>query len=159
MIIRIVKIGKLADQNYAQIVKKFEQRLRASARVESLHIKAYADNARQWKELTSKLDGLADQKQPNSGTARFICLDERGEQLSSPKLATMIRKNLENPSIKQLNFVIGGPYGLPAEMIAAGYFTWSLTPAVYPSDLAWLVVWEQVYRAFTILQGTGYHHG
>lgn len=55
-------------------------------------------------------------------------------------------------------FIIGGPDGLPGEVIAACDFRWSLSPLTFPHDLAMLIVAEALYRALSIKNNLPYHH-
>ena len=88
----------------------------------------------------------------------IITLDERGEILSSPKLAKKFESIMNSGITKEILIVIGGPFGLPDELKAITDFNWSFSKAVFPSDLAWVMTWEQVYRANAILRGSPYHH-
>ncbi|MFM8316677.1 MAG: 23S rRNA (pseudouridine(1915)-N(3))-methyltransferase RlmH [Deltaproteobacteria bacterium] len=87
-----------------------------------------------------------------------VALDERGKEWSSPELAQQFKKWLDNPAIKSVTFVIGGPYGLDDEIRKRANVVWSLSKGTLPSDLAWVMASEQIYRAFTILKGMPYHH-
>jgi 23S rRNA (pseudouridine1915-N3)-methyltransferase len=87
-----------------------------------------------------------------------VVLDERGKDLSSPELAQFIQSKMDLGHTKSLSFVIGGPYGISDELRQQADFVWRLSKGVFPSDLAWVMVWEQIYRAANILRGTPYHH-
>ncbi|HAT09121.1 MAG TPA: hypothetical protein DCS97_00650 [Planctomycetes bacterium] len=91
-----------------------------------------------------------------SGARWRIVLDERGDQLDSPGLA----KRLERWSASHgpLAFLVGDAYGHHAPSLALADAKLSLGPMVLPHQLAHLVLVEQLYRAATILAGTGYHH-
>ena len=155
MKVRVLKIGKPADKAYSDLVEKFEKRLKGFLKFEGTMLKAHQGTERSLKELFSKLDMDGGKKDPGH---YIICLDERGKIYSSPSLAGMIEEKMHDNQIKQLSFVIGGPYGLPEELRTRADQIWSLSNAVFPSDMAWLMVWEQLYRASTIIRGTGYHH-
>ena len=58
----------------------------------------------------------------------------------------------------KMTFVIGGPYGLTDEVRQQADLVLSLAKGVFPSDLAWVMLWEQLYRASTIIRRTPYHH-
>ncbi len=92
-----------------------------------------------------------------SGARWRIALDEHGEQLPSPAFA----KRLERWSVAHgpLAFLVGDAYGHHAPSLALADAKLSLGPMVLPHQLAHLVLVEQLYRAATILAGTGYHHG
>ena len=155
MKVRVLKIGKPADKAYATLVEKFEKRLTSFLKIENQVAKAFRGVEKSSKELFYKLNLEDGRKDPSQ---YLVCLDERGSQLSSPNFAKIIEKQMVASHIKRLDFVIGGPYGLPTELIKLADFHWSLSDAVFPSDLAWLMVWEQLYRASTIIRGMPYHH-
>ena len=58
-----------------------------------------------------------------------------------------------------LALAIGGSHGLGAELLERAAARWSLGPLTLPHELARVVVVEQMYRGFTILDGEPYHKG
>ena len=60
---------------------------------------------------------------------------------------------------KYPTFAIGAADGLPAEILQRAERTWSLGPLTLPHELARVVVYEQLYRAYTIRRGEKYHRG
>lgn len=88
----------------------------------------------------------------------MIGLDERGVQLSSNQLAESIRLQFDNPRVKKLQFVVGPPYGHDKGDFAQFDKVVSLSKLTLPSDLAWVLLVEQIYRALSILNGSPYHH-
>lgn len=87
----------------------------------------------------------------------LICLDEHGKMFGSEQLAQFISTRA-NESAKRLVFLIGGSYGIDASILKQAKFTWSLSPLVFPHQLARLILAEQLYRACTILNNEKYHH-
>lgn len=84
-----------------------------------------------------------------------ITLVIEGKELSSPDLATFLDKRaLEG---REVCFIIGGPDGLPPEVIKAADFQWSFGKLTLPHDLAMVVLLESLYRASTISGGQPYH--
>ncbi len=63
-----------------------------------------------------------------------------------------------NSSTKTLVLLIGGAYGVSDAVRARAAQVWSLSKLVFPHQLVRLIVAEQVYRAFSILNGSPYHH-
>ena len=86
-----------------------------------------------------------------------VLLDETGQQLTSEKLAALIRLRT-NDGIKRLVFIIGGAYGVDEEVKKRADFTWSLSSLTFPHQLVRLILAEQVYRACTIIKNEKYHH-
>lgn len=84
-------------------------------------------------------------------------LDVLGRRYDSEDFAASLGTWLEDP-IRQPCFVLGGAFGLSAEVQARCDLLISLGPMTLPHELARVVLYEQLYRAMTILRGTGYHH-
>jgi 23S rRNA (pseudouridine1915-N3)-methyltransferase len=78
-----------------------------------------------------------------------------GQQWSSPDLAKRIE--LWNQDGREVAFLIGGPDGLPAEVIEACQLQWSFSRLTFPHDLAMVILAETLYRASTIAAGQPYH--
>ncbi len=87
----------------------------------------------------------------------IIVLDEYGKQLDSVELATFIQTRA-NESVKRLVFIIGGAFGLHANLLSISNYKWSLSKLTFPHQLVRLILAEQIYRACTILKNEKYHH-
>ena len=87
--------------------------------------------------------------------AHVVALDGRGSAWSSEELAADLKRwRMQG---RDLAFVIGGPDGHAADVLAASHQRWSLGPLTLPHMLVRLVVAEQLYRAVTMLAGHPYH--
>lgn len=87
--------------------------------------------------------------------ALTLALDERGEQWSSTELAAELRTWLERHP--RVTILIGGPDGLAEQCRRRAAHIWSLSRLTLPHGLVRVVLAEQIYRAWTILQGHPYH--
>lgn len=128
----------------------------------------YAKNGWQeyWKRLARyhqvRATHIVDKKAYNTAhilqttaNAYTIALVIAAEQLSSLELATFLEKRaLEG---RELCFIVGGPEGLPQEVIERCDLNWSLSKLTLPHDLAMVVLLEALYRASTIAAGQPYH--
>jgi 23S rRNA (pseudouridine1915-N3)-methyltransferase len=83
--------------------------------------------------------------------------DENGKTLSSRELATFLEKKMLS-GLKELVFVIGGPYGFSDAVYKNASSKISLSRLTFPHQMVRLLCTEQIYRAFTILKGEPYHH-
>ena len=84
----------------------------------------------------------------------FILFDERGKSLSSIQWAESLQGLPGNAAV---DFVIGGAAGVSDAVRQQARACWSLSPLTLPHKLARVLVIEQLYRAFTIIQGHPYH--
>jgi len=83
--------------------------------------------------------------------------DENGEMFSSKEFAGFLEKKMLG-GLKELVFVIGGPYGFSQEVYKRANSKISLSRLTFSHQMARLLCVEQIYRAFTILKGEPYHH-
>ena len=63
-----------------------------------------------------------------------------------------------NSGIKQLVFLIGGPYGFSNDIYAKASGKISLSKMTFSHQMVRLFITEQIYRAYTILKNEPYHH-
>ena len=87
----------------------------------------------------------------------LVLLDENGTQFSSEEFAEYVQKRL-NSGLKQLIFVIGGPYGFSEDLYKRADSKVSLSKLTFSHQMVRLFFTEQLYRAFTILKNEPYHH-
>jgi 23S rRNA (pseudouridine1915-N3)-methyltransferase len=85
-----------------------------------------------------------------------IALDERGEQLSSLKFAKKIAV-WEQQSVKRIAILIGGADGHTPALRDSANWLLSLSALTLQHELALVVLYEQLYRAYTINSGLPYH--
>lgn len=88
---------------------------------------------------------------------RVVVLDERGKGLDSVEFAARLGR-WRDQGARQVVFVVGGSYGLSDAVRARADLLLSLSPMTFPHQLVRLLFAEQLYRAVSILGGTGYHH-
>jgi 23S rRNA (pseudouridine1915-N3)-methyltransferase len=84
----------------------------------------------------------------------FVLFDECGRSLSSTDWAEALGNM---PAGVGLDFVIGGADGVSDAVHQKAGRCWSLSPLTLPHQLVRVIVLEQLYRAFTIIQGHPYH--
>lgn len=85
----------------------------------------------------------------------LVAVDERGESPDSHGLAAKLSElNLEGTVV----FVVGGAYGLDASVRKQARYTLRLSNLVLNHEVARVVLYEQLYRSITLLEGIPYHH-
>lgn len=151
MSITVLAVGKKHESWVAEGIERYAKRLRKPHDLAFKllpHSSKEHDAARD--EESAKI--LASLK-PDQ---HVILLDERGTNISSPKLASHLQNQFN--SSRSVVVVIGGAYGVNAELHARANFTWSLSELVFPHQLVRLILAEQIYRAQEISAGRPYHH-
>jgi len=87
----------------------------------------------------------------------MVLLDEKGVSLSSERFAERLQKKM-NAGVRNLVFVVGGPYGFSPAVYDAVPERLSLSALTLTHQMVRVLFIEQVYRAMTILKGEPYHH-
>lgn len=146
MKIRIAWIGRTKEPAMQSLTAEYLKRISRYAEVEGLELRDEA-----------ALLNLAAGKTHNKQRHALVLLDPGGKALSSEELAEFVQDQM-NRAVPVL-FAIGGANGFTAEARKAAGARLSLGKMTLPHELARVVLLEQLYRAFTILQGHPYHSG
>lgn len=86
----------------------------------------------------------------------LVALDPSGQAMSSEGLADQCQRWL-NRGDKVVSFLIGGPMGISTAVCQRADLRLSLSPMTFTHDMARLLLVEQLYRAFAIINGSPYH--
>ncbi len=89
--------------------------------------------------------------------ARIVALEVRGRAHSTERLAERLAAWQRDG--RDVALLVGGPEGLDPACSAAAEETWSLSPLTFPHPLVRVIVAEQLYRAWSILNNHPYHRG
>jgi 23S rRNA (pseudouridine1915-N3)-methyltransferase len=87
--------------------------------------------------------------------AFVVALDERGQAFSSVQLAEQLTQWMQDYS--RVALLVGGPEGLSAACQKRAQQSWSLSTLTLPHQLVRIVVVEQLYRAWSLLNNHPYH--
>ncbi len=114
-------------------------------------------NTKNITEAQQKLkEGTAILKHIN--TSDFVVLlDEKGREYTSKQFADFLQKKMIS-GIKQLVFVIGGPYGFSEAVYSRSNHKIALSQMTFSHQLVRAIFTEQLYRGFAILNNHPYHH-
>ncbi len=156
MQIRLIAIGKTDNPSVQKLTEEYIQRLGHYIRFEFEIIpdlkntKSLGISAQKEKEgelILKKLQASDD----------LILLDERGKTFSSMEFSDFLQKKM-NSGLKQLIFVIGGPYGFSEAVYDRANGKISLSKMTFSHQMIRPFFAEQLYRAFTIQSNEPYHH-
>lgn len=87
----------------------------------------------------------------------LIILDEKGKGYTSTEFSCFLEKQMNN-SVKHLVFCIGGAYGFSDKIYSLNPLKLALSKMTFTHQMVRLFFIEQLYRAFSILQGKPYHN-
>jgi 23S rRNA (pseudouridine1915-N3)-methyltransferase len=156
MTIKLLCIGKTDNRELKQLIEVYKKRLQ-------FYNKFEIDIIPDLKKTKSLDENQQKEKEGESILAKIqnsdflVLLDENGKEFSSEKFSAYIQKRL-NSGLKQLIFVIGGPYGFSEAVYQRADSKVALSQMTFSHQMVRLFFTEQLYRAFTILKNEPYHH-
>ena len=142
--------GRTKEDFIKAALEKYIKYIRHSAKMEIIEVKEANAGPRGLEEEGRRI--LEQAARTPGGGAGYVLLDERGRQMSSVEFARFIEGSGGG------RFVIGGAYGVSAEVREKAAVTLSLSKMTLPHELARAVLVEQIYRGLSIIAGKGYHH-
>ncbi len=154
MRIRLILVGRSERGHVADGLTHYLDRIRRMEGLEEVLIPDAGKGEPAWQQRTESERILAALRQGE----RVVVLDERGGLLTSPQFAQRIG-TWRDQGVRDIAFVIGGAYGMTDDLRQRADLVLSLSPMVFPHQLVRVLFAEQLYRALSILKGTGYHHG
>ncbi len=157
MRLTIAAIGRLKDGGERVLVDRYVKRL-SGARAHGLGPLQELElaEARQGTPVERQADEAGRLLKQGAEADILIALDERGKALTSTEFARRLGA-WRDDGRRHAAFLIGGPDGHGAEVLASAALRLSLGPMTLPHGLARAVLAEQLYRAVTILSGHPYH--
>lgn len=157
MKIKIYAIGKIKDF-YKLGADEYVKRLPSYCKIEIVELKDESLPEKPSKKEIKKaidLEGKRVVAQLKEGEY-LISLDLNKKEYTSEEFAAFISKELESRGAN-ISFVIGGSYGLSDELKSRVNASICLSKMTFPHQLARLILLEQIYRAFKILNNETYH--
>ena len=153
MKIVILAVGKLKDKRISAMAGEYLDRIRPAGMVA---VERTADSASGSAEERMEREGQEVLKRLRPRD-RLLLLREDGEEYDSVSFARLLSQEMES-SAGRVAFAIGGPWGTSRELKERADKGIALSRMTFTHEMCFLFLTEQIYRAFTILQGTGYHH-
>jgi len=145
---RFIWIGKTRDKNWRALQEEYLARLSHFVRCETTEIResaGFENREIEGKRILEKVN-----------QSNFVCLlDVKGVALSSHKLAGEV-ENWQNRGLKEITFIIGGAEGVSSKVVENADFSLSLSSFTLTHDAARVILIEQLYRAYTIINGFPY---
>jgi 23S rRNA (pseudouridine1915-N3)-methyltransferase len=146
MKINLIWVGKTKEKFLDEGIQKYLKLLRpyADIAVTELREEKTKDRERMLVKEAERIQGIRTQ---------YILLDEQGEGLDSVGFSRFLEKQGASAT-----FLLGGAYGVSDDVKKGAMKKISLSKMTFTHEMSRLILLEQLYRAFTILQKRGYHH-
>lgn len=151
MKINVVAVGKIKEKFLIEAIGEYKKRLARFVDVKEIEVD---ENTKETNlEKKSKIEG---ERLVSKCSGVIVALDMRGKMLTSPEIADFV-KHKKNDGASEISFVIGGSNGLSKEVLNRADLVLSFGNITFPHQLFRVVLFEQIYRAISILENLPYH--
>ena len=156
MILRLLHPGSASKGPLAEASKLYQKRIR-NLRIDERFLKAEKLNDTSQRAIEIALEREGERILSAIGARdRLVVLDPKGSSWTSPDTAKHLQRWMSG-GYQSICFALGSAYGLAPKVKKQAHETWSFGHLTLPHDLARVILWEQLYRAQSILQGEPYH--
>ncbi len=151
----ILCVGRLKRGSLEQAIDDYTRRINRYVTAEVREVKALKVPAKM--PVETALKGESEMIMAGLRSTDLVTvLHAEGKSYTSGTFAKYIDGIISTS--RRISFVIGGPYGLHGSIVERADSVLSLSPMTLPHGIARLLLLEQIYRAFTILNGEPYSH-
>lgn len=159
MLIKIIGVGKIKEKFYREAIAEYQKRMTAYNKVEIVEV---ADE----KAPETLSEKEIDQVKTAEGErilakikddAFVVTLEINGKALDSIKFAKLIQDEMLDGFGRDMVFVIGGSNGLGDNVLKRSNYRISFGKMTYPHQLMRVILMEQIYRAYRIINKEPYH--
>ena len=158
MEINIISVGKIKEDYFKKAIEEYEKRLKAYCRVNFIELKDESEG----KNLSDKdIDIILDKEgkrilEKIKERSFIIVLDILGRSIDSVEFSKKIN-DIMLDGISSIDFIIGGSFGISQEVKDKANYSLSFSKFSFPHKLMKVILMEQIYRAFTIINNKTYH--
>ena len=146
--IKIICVGKIKETYFKDALKEYEKRLSKYTKLEIIELHDYSYDEK--KEVVEEGKNILNKINEKDFV---VTLEINSKNLSSEELSDFINKNIS----RNITFVIGGSNGLSASVLDRSDYRLSFSKLTFPHQLFRVILLEQIYRSFKIINNEAYH--
>lgn len=158
MKITVITVGKIKEKYLKDAIAEYSKRLSKYCKLEIVEVadEKTPDNASETVENQIRAkEGERILKYVKDDTY-VVTLEIKGRQVTSEELADKI-DTLGIQGTSHITFIIGGSIGLGEAVLARSDYALSFSKMTFPHQLMRVILLEQIYRSYRIIQGEPYH--
>lgn len=146
--IKIICVGKVKEKYFIDAIKEYQKRISKYTKLDIIELPDYNYDISKTKLEEGKniLSKIKDKD-------FIVTLEVEGKKVSSLGLSEFIDKNIS----RNITFVIGGSNGLSEEVLNRSNYSLSFSDLTFPHQLFRIILLEQIYRSFKIINNESYH--
>ena len=158
MRITVIAVGKIKEKFYRDAVAEYEKRLGRYCKLEIIQV----EDEKTPDKAGASMDDIVKQKEAErilkyvKEDACVVVLEIQGMAYDSEGFAGQIER-LTIKGVSHIQFIIGGSLGLHEEVCKKADLKVSFSKMTFPHQLMRVILLEQIYRAYRIINGEPYH--
>lgn len=156
--VNIICIGKIKEKYWTDALSEYKKRLGAFCKFNIVELdeeKTYQNpNSSEINSILTAEGKRIINAFSKGSYVISMCIE--GKQLTSPELGSKLG-DIALSGCSTIDFVIGGSWGLSSEVKQKSNFKLSMSKMTFPHQLARVILSEQIYRAFEIMNNGKYH--
>lgn len=156
--VHIICVGKMKEKFYLDAAAEYGKRLSGYCR---LTVTELPEERLPDRPTPAQIQGALERegaailaKLPKGGKIVAMCIE--GKTMDSPQLAQRLSSWMVEGA-SNITFLVGGSFGMSPTVKERAHLRLSMSPMTFPHHLARVMLLEQIYRAFKIQEGSGYH--
>ena len=158
MKITIISVGKIKEKFFEDAIKEYSKRLSKYCKLNFVEVK---DEKTKENASTTEEDLVKDTEGRRildkvSSSSKVIALAIEGDEFDSIELAKEI-ESMRVTGTSDLTFIIGGSLGLHKSVLDRADLLLSFSKMTFPHQLMKVILLEQIYRSFRIINNEPYH--
>lgn len=154
--IKLIVVGKIKEKALGSLIQDYLKRIQPFTKIHIEEIKDepnYDDDAKNLQSITKEAQLILSRITKDD---YVILLELQGKLIDSIELSEIMDKAMVYGS-KNIIFVIGGSLGVHEDVRLRANVQWKMSANTFPHGIVRLLVLEQIYRAFKILNNQTYH--
>ncbi|MGE9880681.1 23S rRNA (pseudouridine(1915)-N(3))-methyltransferase RlmH [Blautia obeum] len=158
MKITLITVGKIKEKYLKDAIAEYSKRLSRYCKLEIIEVtdEKTPDHASESVEDAIRSKEAERIQKYIKEDAYIITLEIGGKHLTSEELAEKIDK-LGIQGVSHIIFIIGGSIGLGREVLSKSDYSLSFSKMTFPHQLMRVILLEQIYRSYRIINGEPYH--
>ena len=158
MKITVISVGKIKEKFFKDALNEYTKRLSKYCKLEIIEV----SDEKTKENMSETEENIIKEKEGKKILKNIkereyvITLEINGKNLSSEQLASHI-KELGITGNSSITFIIGGSIGLSKEVSKRANYKLSFSKMTFPHQMMRVILLEQVYRSFRIINGEPYH--
>lgn len=154
MNVNVICVGKVKEKYINDGIAEFAKRMQSFGKLSIIELKEFGNDFERELSIKKEAENILLALEKKKGFN--ILLDISGKNFSSEEMAQKI-EDIGIKGFSTINFVIGGSYGVSDDIRKVSNLSLSFSKMTFPHQLMRLILMEQIYRWFSIINNIKYH--